>query len=155
MKQDKLRLAIFFLWCAFAVITTALICVAPWTRHRDGVPLIDTELVLPAIRAASFVWLPGLTCLAAFWFPKNERRAATQREISKDRVYAALVLTAGFLLYSVLQVAWVTYGVDYANPSNQLPAGTFFLSRMQDVVSDCLKLNSLALAPTHWLASRS
>jgi hypothetical protein len=151
MAQSRLRLIVFCMWIAFSFVVTAVVCVAPIVRNRGGKPVLDSGLVIPALRSVSGIWLPGVSCLAAFWFPKRERRGAKTRTVPEERYYSAILLTAGYLLASTLAVVWIAWIVRYPDVSPELSEGTSFLERLHDVVSYCLLLSPIALAPVHWL----
>jgi hypothetical protein len=154
MKQSTLRMVIFGLWVGFAGILTLAVCIAPAVRSGPP-PVLDSGETLTALRSVSGIWLPAVSCLAAFWFPKSERRQSVARVVPTERLIGALVLTAGYLLYALLHVSWVTYVVDYSNVAAVSPAGTSFLERLHEAVNYSLLLSPVALAPMHWLTQGS
>jgi len=143
------------MWLGFSLIVTIVVCAAPAIRNRGGVPVIDTGLVMPALRSVSGIWLPAVSCLVAFWFPKRERRAALAQSVPKERYIGAILLTLCYLFYATLSVIWVTYVDTYTDLSADLPTGTSFPERLNEAVEYCLLISPLALAPLHWLTGGS
>jgi magnesium-transporting ATPase (P-type) len=148
MTQARLRISIFTLWVGFWVISTISLALAPWLRLDKA---INHGQIIPALLSISGIWIPPLTCLASFWFPLEEQRKARNIVISKDRVYAALVLTITYLIFVLMLIVWVLYFVDYYPQADELPAGASFQERLGDSVIIALLVSPLALAPIGWI----
>lgn len=149
MRQSRLRTTIFSLWIGFWVISTICLVFAPWLRLDKA---INKGQVVSSLLSISGIWIPPLTCLASFWFPQEEQRRAQNTTVTKERVYAAIVLTITYLLFVLLLVVWAVYFVDYYPQADELPVGASFQERLSDSVKIALLVSPLALAPIAWLS---
>ncbi len=148
MTQARLRIGIFTFWIGFWVISTISLVLAPWLRLDKA---INHGQIVSALLSITGIWIPPLTCLAVFWFPLEEQKRAKNTIISKDRVYAALVLTITYLVFVLMLIVWAVYLVDYYPQADELPVGASFQERLGDSVKLALLVSPLALAPVGWL----
>src|ERR1051326_9360656 len=84
-SQSQLRTTIFCLWLLFWIGSTLLLFLAPTIRNTYVVPIIDRGEIPSAILSISGIWLPALSCLAAFWFPAEERKRSRNVNVPKDK----------------------------------------------------------------------
>lgn len=145
MTQARLRVNIFILWVCFWVISTGVVLIAPFIR-------IDVERVdiLPAIFSISGVWIPPLSCLAAFWFPQEEQTKARAILVSKERTWAALGITFTYLGFVLLLIVHSTYFVE-SNTESSDPGNVTLLGQLSESVKIALAVSPIALAPINWL----
>ena len=148
MQQSRLRISIFTLWIGFWVVSTICLLLAPWLRKDQA---INTAQIVSALLTISGIWIPALTCLASFWFPQEEQRKAKNYVVSKEKSYAALILTVTYLLFVAILIVWAIYIVDYLPQADELPVGASFQERLGDSVKMALLISPLALAPIGWL----
>ena len=153
--QASIRVIIFSSWLVFWGATSLALLFAPHLR-----PTIGIQQVLPAIGTIASIWLPILSCFAGYWFTHEERRTASQKSLSGERIFGAIGLSAAYLLFVLLLILWVTYGVDYASPEHrsiqdQPPAGISFKEQLDGAVKMSLWISPLATAPVLALTGRS
>lgn len=153
-SQSQLRVTVFCLWLLFWVISTALLFLAPAIRNAGPVPVIDRGEIPSAILSISGVWVPALSCLAAFWFPAEERRRSRNVSVPKDKVFAAVALTSTYLSFVLVLVVWSVYYIKYNDPSLTLSEGTSLLEQIDKSVKLSLVISPVALTPINWLTRK-
>jgi hypothetical protein len=153
-SQSQLRVTIFCLWLLFWVISTVLLFLAPTVRNTGPVPLIDRSEIPSAILSVSGVWLPALSCLAAFWFPAEERKKSKHVSVPKDKVFAAVTLTSVYLVFVLVLIVWSVYLIKYNDPSLTLSEGTSLLEQIDKSVKLSLVISPVALTPINWLTGK-
>lgn len=152
MSQSRLRIRIFGLWIAFWIFSSLQIIMAPILRSDNA---IGDEQVLSAILTVTSVWVPALSCLAAFWFPEKERQVARSRNVSRERMIPAIVLTCVYLAFVLLLIFRSVYLVNYNFGLPELPEGASFAEQLTESVKIALILSPIALAPINWLTSET
>lgn len=148
MTQARLRLTIFRLWVGFWVVSTAVLMLAPWMRSDQA---IGTEQIKPAVLSVTGIWVPVLTCLAAFWFPLDEQRQAQKRTTAREKAAGAIILTVTYLIFVLLLIIWPTYVMPYDFDTKALPEGASFSEQISESVKIALIVSPIALAPVNWL----
>jgi hypothetical protein len=149
MLQARLIIYIFGLWISFWIITTVILVLSPWVRTD-----IARTDILPAIFSVTGIWIPPLTCLAAFWFPQNEQRVAKLKEVTSDRVYAAIGITAVYLIFVLVLICWSVYFIE-ANHESPDPGTITLLGQLDQSIKIALVVSPIALAPINWLTGGS
>jgi hypothetical protein len=149
MTLTGLRLRIAGLWCLFWVITSVCVMLAPVLR-KDGA--IGFEQVTGVLGQISGIWLPPLSCFAAFWFPAAEREANSKRYVGSERVFGAFTLTTIFMLLVLVLLLLPLYFIPYVpNATGDLDKGQSLTERISEMVKFSLLLSPLVLAPISWL----
>jgi hypothetical protein len=152
MTQARLRMIIFGLWLIFWIVSTALLMLAPWLRADQAV---GPEQVKPAIFSITGIWVPVVTCLAAFWFPQDEQKRAQTVKAAGEKVAAALILTVAYLGFVLLLISWAIYFMPYDFQTKALPEGASFPEQISESVKIALIVSPIALAPVNWLTRSS
>lgn len=154
LTQQRLRMYIFAAWIVSFILATFIIASGQWLRRDEsGAHIISAESVPDAVYTLSALWIPTLSCLASFWFPKRERRSARDKIITQDHVLGAISLTCIYLLFILCNVAWITYVEDYPMPLTASAPGGQFVQGIHATVKMSAALSPIALAPLHWLTS--
>lgn len=153
-SQSRLRVTIFCLWLLFWVASTVLLFLAPSVTNVGPVPIIDRGEIPSAILSISGLWVPALSCLAAFWFPAEERRRSRSVNVPKDKVFAAITLTSVYLVFVLALILWSVYYIKYNDPSLMLSEGTSLLEQIDKSVKLSLIVSPVALAPINWLTGK-
>lgn len=148
MTQSRLRMIVFLLWIAFWVMSTIILVLAPWLRTDKA---IGPEQIKSAIFSVTVIWVPAVTCLAAFWFPLDEQKKARKIVITKDKVIAAIILTLTYLLFVLVLIAWSVFFISYDSQAMELPQGASFPEQLSEAVKIALIVSPSALAPINWL----
>lgn len=154
MYQSRLRVTVFCLWLLFWVISSVLLFLAPSIRNTGTTPVIDRGEIPSAILSISGLWVPALSCLAAFWFTTKERRKAKDVIVPRDKVFAAVTLTSIYLIFVIVLISWSVYFINYDDPSFVLSGGTSFLEQIDKGVKLALVISPVALAPINWLTEK-
>jgi hypothetical protein len=145
-NQSNIRITIFSLWIVFWILSSILLLVAPKIQKE-----IDANDILPAIGSVASIWLPILSCFAAFWFNQNERSKAKTTELTGEQVFGALALSCGYLFFVFIVIWWATYGVNYGAPiyrtTGSLPRDLSFTGQIERAVRLSLWISPLATAP--------
>lgn len=153
MTLTGLRLRIAGLWAIFWGITCICVILAPILRTDEA---IGYEQVTGVIGQISGVWLPPLSCFAAFWFPTAEREASSNRKVNSEQKFGAIVLTVMFMLLALVLLMIPLYFVKYEpNAYGDLDKGLSLTERISEMVKFSLLLSPLFLAPISWLTSRN
>jgi len=140
---------VFCLWAAALVLSILAGMLAPVLRSDGSIGSDQITALLPSIVG---VYVPALSCLAGFWFPKDERTSASKRALGKERGVIAVGLTAAYLLIVLLLLFWPVYVEAYPATLTVVP-GTDLMSRVGGNLSIATMLSPLALAPIHYLTS--
>ena len=144
------RLLIFSLWIGFWFLSAGALLFAPRLR-----PAIGYDQVFPALGSISSVWLPVVSCLAGFWFPRRQRTNARRARGSRERILGAVVLTLVYLTFVFILICWSAYFVDYTGPEfttlGELPKGLSFQEQLDSALKSSLWLSPLATMPVIWL----
>lgn len=148
MTQARLRTVIFGLWLLLWIISTIILLVSPWLRPDRA---IGPEQITAAIFSVTGVWVPAITCLAAFWFPQEEQRKAQDISVTPDRVIAAIAITVTYLAFVLVLIIWSAYFVGYDYQTKQIPQGGSFQEQIDGSVKYALLISPIALAPINWL----
>lgn len=149
MTLTALRLKVAGLWCVFWILTSIATILAPVLR-KDGA--IGFEQVTDALGQISGIWLPPLSCFAAFWFPTAEREAGKKKKVDSERVFGALALTMIFMVLVLILLLLPLYFIQYApNARGDLDRGHSLTERLSEMVKFSLLLSPLVLAPIAWL----
>lgn len=143
MSQAKLRALIFGSWVLFWLVSTAIVLYAATQ------PDIDRRDIMPALLSVTGIWIPPLSCLASFWFPEQERTKALKVSVTTERVFAAITLTATYLIFVLVIIAWQIF--IYDRPGSFDEKGVSFLEQIGDAVRLALVASPIALAPINWL----
>jgi hypothetical protein len=142
-------MAIFILWSFFLLLTIVAIEAGPIVRHNGT---IQNSQLSPMLKQVVALFLAPLSCLAGFWFPKEERYKTKQQKIQRERAIVALGLTAGYLIVVFVSLCWPIYVVTYPG-GLELPKGDSLTDRFADAMTLATMLSPLALAPLHFLTS--
>lgn len=145
MTQARLRLSVFGLWVTFWIVSTVVMFVSPWLRHD-----IERADILPAVFAIAAIWIPPLSCLAAFWFPRETQAKAGRTRASKDKIAGALAITATYLLFVLGLIVYSTFFVR-ANLETENPGSITLLGQLNESIKIALLVSPVALAPINWL----
>lgn len=145
MTQARLRMTILSLWIAFWIISTIALILSPWMRED----IARTE-ILPAIFSISGIWIPPLTCLAAFWFPQEEQKVAKLVSATRERIYAAIGLTVSYLTFVLVLIVWSVYLIE-SNQKTLDPGRVTLLGQIDESVRIALLVSPIALGPINWL----
>jgi hypothetical protein len=148
MTQARLRMIVFLLWVSFWVVSTILLLLAPWLRTDKA---IVPEQIKSAILSITVIWIPAVSCLAAFWFPQDEQRKARRVIVTKDKVAAAITLTVTYLLFVLVLITWSVYFIAYDFHTMELPEGASFPEQLSEAVKIALVVSPVALTPINWL----
>jgi len=149
MTVTGLRITIASLWAAFWIVTCICVVLAPVLRvdHQIGF-----EQVTGVLGQISGIWLPPLSCFAAFWFPAGEREAGSRKRVTSERVFGAIALTSIFMLLVLVLLAMPLYFIKYVpNAVGDLDKGQSLTERISEMVKFSLLLSPLVLAPISWL----
>lgn len=151
MTLTGLRLRVAGLWVFFWGITCICIILAPVLRSDEA---IGFEQVTGVIGQISGIWLPPLSCFAAFWFPTAERADSSKRKVNSEQIYGAIVLTLMFMVLSLALLVIPLYFLKYEpNAYGDLDKGQSLTERISEMVKFSLLLSPLFLAPISWLTS--
>jgi hypothetical protein len=146
MKAFRLRIFVFLSWLGFWLLCSMLIALAAGVT-RD----VRADQVLGLIRNCTAIWLPAVSCFAAFWFPSNEREKAKIFTVPIERAVGAIALTSCFQFFALLVTAWPLYFVSYQTHGFNLPDGSSLEERMADAIGLITLISPLALAPVIWI----
>ena len=139
----------FFVLClALCIISTFLLMLAPWLRSDHA---IGPEQVKPAIFGITGIWVPVVTCLAAFWFPQDEQRRAQMATATSEKVLAAMAITVTYLVFVLLLIVWSVFFISYDFQTKELPEGASFSEQISESIKIALIISPVALAPVNWL----
>lgn len=149
MSQARLRIRVFSLWLIFWVISTVMVLCAPLRADKQ----IGPEQTLDLIYSLSGVWIPAITLLTAFWFPRQARQKARERRVAPERALAAFGLTAAYLFFVVALLAYALFAVDYSQIGDGRVAFPHqdVEQRVAAIVKLALMVSPAALAPINWL----
>lgn len=151
MTLTGLRIRIAGLWAIFWIITCMCVVLAPILRSDNQ---IGFEQVTGVLGQISGVWLPPLSCFAAFWFPTAERTAASKKHVSAERIFGAIILTTIFMLLVLVLLLVPLYFIKYVpNAVGDLDKGQSLTERISEMVKFSLLLSPLVLAPISWLTA--
>jgi hypothetical protein len=151
MTLTGLRVRIAGLWAFFWVITCMCVVLAPVLRSDNE---IGFEQVTGVLGQISGVWLPPLSCFAAFWFPTAEREAGKKQYVGSERIFGAIMLTTIFMLLVLVLLLLPLYLIKYVpNAVGDLDKGQSLTERISEMVKFSLLLSPLVLAPISWLTS--
>lgn len=139
---------VFMLWLSFWVISTVILLLAPWMRADKA---IGPEQIKAAVFTITVIWIPAVTCLAAFWFPQDEQRKAKRILTTRDKVIAATALTVTYLVFVLVLIIWSVYFISYDYQTMELPEGASFPEQINESVKIALVVSPVALAPINWL----
>src|SRR5260370_26828633 len=132
MTQARLRTTVFGLWVAFWIVSTALMLVSPWVRHD-----IERADIVPAVSSISAIWVPPLSCLAAFWFPQDIQARARRVRATRDKIFGALGITTTYLLFVLGLIIYSTFFV-HANTEAENPGNITLLGQIGESVKIAL-----------------
>ena len=153
--QSNVRITIFSGWLLFWGATSLALLFAPHFRPEIGI-----DQILPSIGSIASIWLPVLSCFAGYWFTHEERLNASQKSLSKEHVLGAIGLSVAYLLFVMILIMWVTYGINYGSPEfrtvqEHLPKGISFREQLDGAVKMSLWISPLATAPVLALTGRT
>ncbi len=153
MSLLRLRLILFVLWVGFWVISSLGVILTPTLRNDNA---IGSEQFVGILLQITGIWLPPLSCFAAFWFPKSERRTSSHIAVDAEKMVGALGLTIGYLVVvSALLLSLLLGGkFQMDNQGNLLP-GQSLNEQVADIVKYALLVSPLVLAPVSYLTGRT
>jgi hypothetical protein len=138
-------MSIFGMWAAFWGVSTLIMILSPWIRED-----IERADILPSLLGISTIWIPPLSCLAAFWFPQAEQEKAKSIRPSKDKIYGAFGITTIYLLFVLGLIVYSTFVVQSTTGSAD-PRDITLLGQINQTIKLALVTSPVALAPINWL----
>lgn len=148
MGQARLRFVLFALWVSSWALTSLTVLFAPALRSDQA---IGYDQTLAAVLTITGLWIPGLTCFAVFWFPKEDRKRAARANVSREQAIGGIVLTSLYLLFLYVYVVSVTYVMPFDVDVRELQSGASFEEQIAQVLKYGLLLSFIGIAPTAWL----
>lgn len=133
------------MWVGFWCISTLIMVLSPLIRED-----IERADILPSLLSISVIWVPPLSCLAAFWFPQAEQKRAKSIKPSRDKVYAAFGITAIYLLFVLGLIVYSTFVIQ-SNTASADPGDMTLLAQINQASKLALIISPVALAPINWL----
>jgi hypothetical protein len=138
-----LRITVFLVWIAFAFLLTAIPLLLRICRPVACTP----DQALQYAFSLTGLWLPALSCFAAFWFADRPRAAA---HISAGQRLATLALTGLYVAICWAVVGFTLFPSQQLRPDG-LPMGRLPAEQLAYAVGWLQGLSPVCLAPIAYL----